>query len=61
MEDWLRYFLRGEFDSELRGPYHSWCASEVVDASHRDHERLTQLIQPFGYFAEMDGQEELST
>lgn len=46
----LRYFLVGTMDAEIRGPYHAGCAETVVSASHRDHERLTQIIQPYDHF-----------
>jgi len=46
----LRYFLQGTMDAEIRGPYHGSCAESIVTASHRDHERLTQLIQPMDHF-----------
>lgn len=59
MGDDLRYYLSGTMDHEIRGPYHSRCADEVVTASHRDHEKLTQLIQPFAHFVHTRREETL--
>lgn len=55
----LRYYLSGSMDSEIRGPYHAECANRMVEDSHKHHERLTQLIQPYDHFAQIAREETL--